>query len=869
MTIRQPFKAPFNPFRIKTAEHYQKPEDINFLFAYPPEYDVYKSPNNFIILGSRGCGKTILLKKLSIRAQSLEQDITKLEFCGVYIQRLLQLNNLLQIYRRGFDGAEKFEHYVALKVIYETANQFSQTSISTEAKRNISGIVKNTVGLENFQGDLYNLARHLEEAVESFEQFLTSDPASKMADPKGLKIQNLGALITFLKRLSKAIYPLPRVALLIDDFQDYEELGISLLNNLASHKFLDFLCVKVSTRNLTFEVADLLIEPSRDFEIRCLDGNPNDPKWLDFLRKLANNKLKTEWQLSEEDLETINIDTLFPAIKPQGIHWDEQKSPGQNLAKIVDRDLRPKCFCGFGAIAKVSMMNPFEFFEVCDKAYDLEEKNKGLVTIPPGISLDAQISALLEKGRNYIEVNLISRKAYSEFFLGLRALIVNLAHYLEQKQNPPSFEGMRIALPEDLSVKYVKLLRKAIIHRDFFIPNEQLMPILLSPSPTIEELEINRLICPRYAISWEYTGKVRIEEDILDKFFEKRYAEPMKSKQKPLLEVEEYERMPLFGKQDLWVFEARPHGVDDTKIQGTVNAIRREEAKTTGRALPTQATYYMNEEIARQMFAPRFPDYLGEAIKKSTYVIANITGKFGTGVAYEVGTAFGYKKAVFIFWDSDELERRFNAEEDKKSWHSFIVQHDLKEWTSELKRKGSFKSWYKTHVDGIGKKTSGQVKCPIKSFEQERCPFEAFIRKGINKPYILFQTRNKQAEESVISFLSSRNCYPILRNDVPKEADDICFRCISIQASRFQIIDGSAPTKERKGDPACAIELGFAYALHSEKCLMLYDADKNPEPVVMFAGGRHGWHESTLEKDLKEKLQEFMDKFPEFGGIKK
>jgi len=50
---------------------------------------------------------------------------------------------------------------------------------------------------------------------------------------------------------------------------------------------------------------------------------------------------------------------------------------------------------------------------------------------------------------------------------------------------------------------------------------------------------------------------------------------------------------------------------------------------------------------------------------------------------------------------------------------------------------------------------------------------------------------------------------------------------------------------------------------------MLYDADKDPEPVVMFAGDQHGWHESTLEKDLKEKLQEFMGKLPEFGGIKK
>lgn len=869
MTEREPFKAKLNPFRIKTAEHYQKPEDINFLFAYPPEYDVYKSPNNFIILGSRGCGKTILLKKLSLVAQSLEQDITKLEFCGVYIQRLLQLNNLLQIYRRGFDGTEKFEHYVALKVIYETANQFSQTSISTEAKRNISDIIKETVGLESFQGDLNNLARHLEEAVESFEQFLTSDPASKMADPKGLKIQNLGALITFLKRLSKAIYPLPKVSLLIDDFQDYEELGISLLNHLVSHKLLDFLCVKVSARNLAFEVADLSIEPFRDFEIRCLDGNPNDPQWLDFLRKLANNKLKTEWQLSEEDLETINIDTLFPAIKPQGIQWNKQKSPGENLVKIADRDLRQKCFCGFGAIAKVSMMNPFDFFEVCDKAYDLEEKNKGLVTIPLGIALDAQTSALLEKSRNYIEVELISRKAYSGFFLGMRALIVNLARHLEQKQNPPSFEGMRIALPEDVSVEYGELLRKAIIHRDFFISNEQLMPILLSPSPAIEEIEINRLICPRYAVSWEYIGKVRIEEDILDKFFKKRYGEPTKSKQKPLLDAEEYERMPLFGKQDLWVFGARPHGVNDPKIQRTVNAIRQEEAKSTRRALPTQATYYMDEEIAKRLFAPRFPDYLGEAIKRSSYVVTNITGEFRTGVAYEIGTAFGYKRAVFIFWDSDQLGRGFNAEEDKKPWHPFIVQHDLKEWTGELKRKKSFKWWYKTYIDDIGKKASGQVKCPIKSFEQEQCPFDDFIGKGINKPYILFQTRNKQAEEFVISFLASRNCYPILRNDVPKEADDICFRCISIQASRFQIIDGSARKKEIKGDPTCALELGFAYALHREKCLMLYDADKDPEPVVMFAGGQHGWHESTLEKDLKEKLQEFMDKFPEFGGIKK
>jgi len=276
----------------------------------------------------------------------------------------------------------------------------------------------------------------------------------------------------------------------------------------------------------------------------------------------------------------------------------------------------------------------------------------------------------------------------------------------------------------------------------------------------------------------------------------------------------------------------------------------------------------MNEEIARQQFAPGFTDYLQEVIKKSLYVVANITGKFKTGVAYEIGIALGYKKPVFIFWDSIQLKKEF-TEEYKKSWHPFIKKHDLKQWTSEEKRKSNFTRWYKKYIDNIVKKRSGHVKCPIRRFEQEKCQYEDFIMKGINKPYILFQTQNVDAKMFVIDFLSKRNCYPIQSSDLPKEADDICSKCIGIQASIFQIIDGSAHEKGMKGDPVCALELGFAYVLHKEKTLMLYDADKDPEPIVMFPGSAHGWHKCTMEKDLREKLQDFMNKFPDFGGIKK
>jgi nucleoside 2-deoxyribosyltransferase len=900
-----------NPFSYKSGEA-MTPEEVKQLFSDPPGFETYKNPSKHcIIVGSKGSGKSILLKSLSVQVQSSSKKMEELDYYGIYIGRVIDTTKFVEQNKK-FETTDVFEHFFSLLIIAEITDRFSEV-LTEEINKKSTGFFNkrfieklnllNDNQTENFgfkptfpkwpPNNLKEISNYIREKLQDLLNQLSPE-RSKPEEYGYSSFWKLNGLLQFLRDFYNEIKPfsIPRLCLLIDDFQDLEELGTLILNNFLRHENLGFLTVKIGTRRTYFDMASLDVEYERDFDILILDCDPNNPDHIEFFRKFANRKIMVEWELTEKEMTAINIDTLLPDAKPEEIRdWESEITPAGNFSKIgiieaeqSKRNLRQKCFQGFNCIAKVSMVNPFVFLEICQSAYEEQQKHSINITSPK-IEAKAQSEALIKKSRRYRDVGISSKKDYSEYFLGIRSFICNTANHLEKRQMQEQFEGTKMSIPvEEIDLLYLPLIREAILSRDLFVnKKESLIALIFNPATIPSEIELNRLICPSYGISWESNGHMELSIEEVKDFIEK----PLKgdpdshpfgviSKQKELFDKNELlpSLIPEYKMDIPWVFGSGPyvetHKERVRKIKKTVTEIRKEKLKDSGRTYNEEDVVYLDVWTLRDKYAGNYKEYIFDAISKSMYVVSDITGFISTGVAYETGLAIGIGKPFFLFWDVKDIGRTFKSE-DKKEWHPFLQEHDVREWDKEKNRKKgiTFKEWYWKNIDKHGVELSGHLECILKGFlPDKKCEFKDLIKSGINKVYISCQTQNKNAEEIIINILSERyNLYPILHSDIPN-ADPVCFKCAAIKSSKIQIIDVSARKMGEKGDPCFALELGFAYARHKNQTKMIFDADLQSNPVEMFPGKSCGWHSATIEKNLEENLEEFMKSFND-GGMKK
>lgn len=901
-----------NPFSYKSGEA-MTPEEVKQLFSDPPGFTTYKNPSKHcIIVGSKGSGKSILLKSLSVQVQFQPTDkkIEALDYCGIYIGRVIDTTKFVEQNKK-FETTDVFEHFFSLLVIAEITDQLSEV-VNEEINKQSTGFFNKrfieklnplndneTVNIRfkpPFPERLPNNLKEISNYIRGKLQDLLNQLSPERFNPEEYGYSSfwkLSGLLQFLRDFYDEIksFSIPRLCLLIDDFQDLEELGSLILNNFLRHEYLGFLTVKIGTRRTYFDVASLNVEYERDFDILILDCDPNNPDHIEFFRKFANRKVMVEWNLTEEEMDAINIDTLLPSAKPEEIKdWDYKITPANNFAKIGiigdeqgKRNLRQKCFQGFDCIAKVSMVNPFVFLEICQSAYE-EQRKHSIDFTSPQIEAKAQSEALIKESRRYRDVGISHKKDYTEYFSGIRSFICNTANHLEKKQMQQQSEGVKINIPvEEIDLLHLHLIRGAILSRDLFIDKkENLIALIFNPDVIPNKIELNRLICPSYGISWESEGHMELSKEEVIDFIEKPLkgdpdSHPFggKSKQKELFGKNELAPSLIPEHKDIpWVFGSGPYvEVYEKrlgKIKKTANAIRRERLKDSKRTYSEEDIFYLDVWTIRNKYAGNYKKYIFDAISKSIYVVADVTGFISTGVAYEIGLAIGTEKPFFLFWDVKDIGRTFNSEY-KKEWHPFLQEHDVREWDKEKKEKKgiTFKEWYWKNIDKHGLEMEGQLECILKGFlPDKKCDFKDLINKGIEKVYISCQTQNKKAEKIIIDILSTKyNLYPISPSDI-STTDPICFKCTAIKSSKIQIIDVSAHKKDEKGDPRFALELGFAYARHKNKTKMIFNADLQSDPVEMFPGKPCGWHDVTIEKNLEENLEEFMKSFS-YGGMKK
>ena len=644
---------------------------------------------------------------------------------------------------------------------------------------------------------------------------------------------------------------LPKICLLIDGYDYLGDLK-NILNPFLEKENLSFMCTKIATR-VFCDIAD--IEYKRDFEIICLDHNPDDPEYRNMVKLTANKRMIENWKLKEDE---IDIETVFSSLVPSDIDsvWDTSLSLGKNLYLLHQkeaskkRNRRQMAYFGFDCFVKLSSGNILTFLELCDLAFRKEQEKKGIFTKIPIISSKSQTEAAVEYAREIFDYKIESSPNVALYFEELGSFIYWASRECEEKslREPSSYEGVRIEVYAADLPKHI--LRLGILDRFLICSREEITKINLSLTYLPKILEINRSITPYFGISWQCKGKLTFPPERVESFMKKpRPGDP----------DEDFKRRKTHQEKIVkgrYVFISTPYSPESEKrikkVRNTLKYLRSDAIKLRGDRLEELEDREISQDVwmLSKRHVGTYTRYIPTAISNSLYVVHDITvpktyKNISTGVAYEMGLSIGFKIPYLLFWDE------FLGPFRKNVLPKIVRQVNVYRWNRAEKKRKSFRRWF-TEIDNLYSNIKHEkVKCPFSDYvkEENDCKYKNKKIRSTNSIFISFQSRNKSFEDLLIEKLHSWGKQEITRGDLSEEGDEACFTCWAIQKADACLIDGSS------GAPLYALQLGMAHSL-KKPTLMFYNLKQGNDPINMYMGLKQQWRDSTTDRGIEIGLKE-------------
>ena len=316
-----------NPFRIVKAEDFDHDyARLAMLFREPSDYELIRGPDNLIIAGGRGCGKSMILRSLSLQA-SLE--IARLRWAREHKSeapaRLTYAEaglNYIGVYiklARGYfyewspdcklsEGAATalFQHVfnlLLLKSLIETLVSGRDAGAISIAPQQEHAVVEKIreVGAFRFSGRSFgDLVGELQSQEHRVAQYLFQLRLGQTPAPYAggtTYIHNFitdccAGILAMIPGLDKS-----RVFFLLDEYENLATFQQTVVNTLAKLRPFS-LTLKIATRHLGVKSrVDLQKEPiqvPRDYQVVELDYDIEDAKYRELLLDIAAKRLTAE-----------------------------------------------------------------------------------------------------------------------------------------------------------------------------------------------------------------------------------------------------------------------------------------------------------------------------------------------------------------------------------------------------------------------------------------------------------------------------------------------------------------------------------------------------------------------------------------------
>ena len=402
-----------NPFRIVKAEDFDHDyERLAQLFRAPDDYDEVRSPHNLIIAGGRGCGKSMILRSMSVetalRWQTIKNGLeprdnvltfkeSKLDYFGVYIKLArgyfyewssdckLSADAANQLFQNVFN-------LLLVRSFIETVKRTRDSKlldVDSDGERKFVEGVMELLGIDgNTTRTFDDLFVELRKQENYVQQYVGDLRLGEETQYKG-RHSNIHNFVPCCCDLAKSCFEElrdSRIFFLLDEYENLATFQQTIVNTLAKLRPMS-LTLKIATRSLGIKsIIDLQGEPiqkPRDYHIVELDYDVNKKAYADLLLDIATKRLESEGY-DESNLVHLlpKAPDYHPASRDAVLERLEQIVPeygelepaqqreklhqfGKALVYRMSTSRQPATYSGFDDFVMLSSGIVSNFLELC------------------------------------------------------------------------------------------------------------------------------------------------------------------------------------------------------------------------------------------------------------------------------------------------------------------------------------------------------------------------------------------------------------------------------------------------------------------------------------------------------------------------
>lgn len=346
------------PFLAKKADNLSD-DEIRGLFVEPHNLlkGILSQRQHFFLMGGRGAGKTITLRKLSC---TLTPPSSTFPFLGLCVSLNAIECASFSLDKIGVNNGAIFEAYLSSLFIEQLLSSVAAYS----AASNLSTIrviepFRSVLLLNDFQSasleDLSDYVSHVKDQIkESAESKLNYVRLSDF--PRGYNFQTFNRLCGLASRFLSTEHLSISIALLLDRYSDLSEFQQSVTNSLFGlpaprHFYIRGAVLPLGLNTLECHVGDPLKE-FHDFDVVNLESQLELDQYRELLEKISHKQLETAGRERFGASLLTDISALLP------------ESP-------LDHQ-----YSGLGSFTSLSDGNVFDFCRLLDLAFSKVEVSR-------------------------------------------------------------------------------------------------------------------------------------------------------------------------------------------------------------------------------------------------------------------------------------------------------------------------------------------------------------------------------------------------------------------------------------------------------------------------------------------------------------
>lgn len=379
-----------------TRPDYQDSTKIWKLFAPPGDrFNRVLRKGHTIIFGPRDCGKTMLLRHLSLPVQLKKYgNLMNIPFVGIYIPFSGSMcRPFLEARRKDLSHWELFSHYFCLtfvEVLLDMIIGAEKADISGELRNRLLECIRDNCKFLKVINDVNNWISHIQNILKKdLGDFVEKNMTLSSTDYP-TQVEYIHRFIPSLCNqladiFSRACGKKVLIYLLIDGYEHFQELS-PIFNVLIERYGKQNFVLKIGARSFGMfikkDIWNRDIDPKQDLDdvVSLTFDDPSNPKYLEWAFNIINNhfnesgfqKFKnrdiSDFLFGEEDktMQLFTIEKKLPSFKEKERETRQQKYYGDlcfgllssgivgTFVKLCDKVIRNNAFTSKRKISAVA-----------------------------------------------------------------------------------------------------------------------------------------------------------------------------------------------------------------------------------------------------------------------------------------------------------------------------------------------------------------------------------------------------------------------------------------------------------------------------------------------------------------------------------